>query len=68
MSRFAGSRWSDRPQDTWQMSVPDLWLNTAKTLAADERFLSVARSVGLAGRIEKVLGGASPKPGAVTYE
>ena len=56
MSRFAGSRWSDRPPEALQMSVPDLWRNTAKTLAADDRFMSVVRSVGLAGRIEKVLG------------
>jgi hypothetical protein len=68
MSRFAGSRWSDRSQEALQMSVPDLWRNTAKTLAADDRFMSVVRSVGLAGRIEKVLGATDPRSDSVAYE
>jgi hypothetical protein len=68
MSRFAGSRWSDRPPEALPMSVPDLWRNTAKTLAADDRFMSVVRSVGLAGRIEKVLGATCIRSDSVAYD
>jgi hypothetical protein len=68
MSRFAGSRWSDRPPKALPMSVPDLWRNTAKTLAADDRFMSVVRSVGLAGRIEKVLGVTCIRSDSVAYD
>jgi hypothetical protein len=68
MSRFAGSRWSGRLGGTVQVTVPDLWSNTAKTLAADDRFMSVVQSAGLAGRIEKVLGPACTISGLVAYE
>ncbi len=68
MSRFAGSRWSDRLQEAQQGPVPDLWRNTAKTLAADDRFMAVVRSIGLAARIESVLGTTHPGSGSVVYE
>ena len=55
MSRFAGSRWSGRITDDMQGPVPDLWLNTAKMLATDERFMRIVRSAGLSERIEQVL-------------
>ena len=58
MSRFAGSRWSGRLRGAVQGPLPDLWLNTAKMLAADERFMRFVRSAGLSGRIEQVLGTA----------
>jgi len=68
MSRFAGTRWSGRRADVSPTSVPDLWRNTAKALAADDRFMTVARLAGLAGRVEQVLGSSSITSNSVSHE
>ena len=50
-SRFAGSRWridSDR-------AIPDLWANTAETLANHEVFIETAEQAGVWEQVEMVL-------------
>ena len=50
-SRFAGSRWHDR----WENAVPDLWRNTAQTLAGHSAFIMAAKRTCVWKRMAQVL-------------
>jgi hypothetical protein len=50
-SRFAGSRWNDN----WNDAVPDLWRNTAQTLAGHSAFVVAAKRAGVWKRVAQVL-------------
>jgi len=52
-SRFAGSRWSQAAGVT----VPDLWVNTAQTLAGHPVFVEAAQEAGVWQRVGDVLTG-----------
>ena len=52
LSRFAGSRWRRRAGG----AIPDLWTNTAHTLANHTAFVEAARDAGVWGSVEQVLG------------
>lgn len=51
LSRFAGSRWSVQAASR----VPDLWANTAHTLAGHEDFVQTAREARVWPVVEKIL-------------
>lgn len=53
-SRFAGSRWSDDPNRLQTASIPDLWFNTAQTLAGHSTFIEAARAVDVWSNVEKI--------------
>jgi hypothetical protein len=53
-SRFAGSRWSSRPEISPNTAVPDLWRNTAEALACCPPFVEAAQTAGLWKRIEQI--------------
>jgi len=50
-SRFAGSRWGELPD----RAIPDLWFNTAMTLAANPRFVEAARDAGVWESVQQVV-------------
>ena len=50
LSRFAGSRWNNN----WNDAVPDLWRNTAQTLAGHSAFIMVAKRAGVWKRVTQV--------------
>jgi hypothetical protein len=52
LSRFAGCRWSTRANST--MGVPDLFLNTAHTLARVPTFVQAAKAAGVWSGIEEI--------------
>jgi len=54
-SRFAGSNWLTQSGKSHDYPIPDLWLNTAQTLAGHPAFVRVAEDTGILGRIEGVL-------------
>jgi len=57
-SRFAGSRWQNVEH------IPDLWANTAGTLASHEIFRETARQAGVWEQVEEVLqNGPHPRMG-----
>jgi hypothetical protein len=51
VSRFAGSRWRTRPD----APPPDLWVNVAEVLAANDDFVEAAKAVGVWPRVQDVL-------------
>ena len=53
-TRFAGCNWlrGDRKGD---IPIPDLWLNTAHTLAKYPVFVKAAQAAGVLPRVKKVL-------------
>ncbi len=51
LSRFAGSRWHNRLDE----AVPDLWRNTAQTLACHSTFVMAAKRTGVWKRMVQVL-------------
>ena len=53
LSRFAGSRWSGRQS----MPIPDLWANTAQTLAGHEPFVEAAKASGVWPTVCDISGG-----------
>lgn len=53
-SRFAGSDWS-KNIDGKDVTVPDLWLNTAEVLSTSQDFMEVAVSAGVLPKLKKVL-------------
>ncbi len=60
-SRFAGSRW--RANESGR--IPDLWANTAQTLADHESFIEAAEEAGVWDNVELVLAHRQrPKPGS----
>jgi hypothetical protein len=54
-SRFAGSSWLTQSGKSQDYPIPDLWLNTAQTLAGHPVFVRVAEDAGILGRVEQVL-------------
>ncbi len=57
LSRFAGTKWSARKGREEASSIPDLWRNTAQTLAGHPEFVEAAKAAGVWPRIESVLAG-----------
>jgi hypothetical protein len=53
-SRFAGSRWRRSCNDTIVSTVPDLWINTANTLAGHTNFVRAAQSAGVWKRVSQI--------------
>ncbi|MFC1761012.1 hypothetical protein ACFL6U_02905 [Planctomycetota bacterium] len=54
-SRFAGRSWLAQADEDTKLQIPDLWLNTARTLAGHPAFVSAARAAGILGRVEQML-------------
>ena len=54
-SRFAGSRWRGDGTEPVRGSVPDLWVNTARTLSRHPDFVAAAQQAGVWKRVEEVL-------------
>jgi len=54
-SRFAGSSWLTQSGKSQDNPIPDLWFNTAQTLAGHPVFVRVAEDTGILGRVEQVL-------------
>ncbi len=58
-SRFAGSRWNHNCKVPIVTSVPDLWRNTAQTLAGHSDFVIAAQKAGVWKRVSAVLDAGS---------
>ena len=54
-SRFAGSRWSSPADSSQTVTVPDLWRNTAHTLANHSDFVEAAQQAGVWKKVKQVL-------------
>lgn len=54
LSRFAGNSWFEKMDGGRNISVPDLWKNTAHVLAENPVFLDTVISSGFAGRLREV--------------
>lgn len=54
-SRFAGSNWLTQSGKSHDYPIPDLWFNTAQTLAGHPMFVRVANNTGILKHVEKVL-------------
>ena len=55
-SRFAGSRWSSETgKDGQDSRIPDLWFNTAETIAGNPVFVIAAEAAGVFKRVEEIL-------------
>jgi hypothetical protein len=54
-SRFAGSRWKGNGTKPARAAVPDLWRNTAQTLARHPAFVAAAKHAGVWKRVTEVL-------------
>ena len=52
-SRFAGSRWKSHSSG----QIPDLWANTAQTLAGHGRFVEAAEEAGVWDEVQKIVTG-----------
>ena len=52
MSRFAGRRWNYHCDETQGAFVPDLWRNTAQTLARHSDFVAAAPRAGVWKRVQ----------------
>ncbi len=50
LSRFAGSRW----KTLWDDTIPDLWRNTAQTLAGHRTFVTAAQKAGVWKRVAQI--------------
>jgi len=55
-SRFAGSHWNGAGEVAADMSVPDLWINTARVVAREPAFVEVAVGVGVWRTVATVAG------------
>lgn len=53
-SRFAGSRWSSHAEIDPNATIPDLWRNTAESLAGHPAFVEAAQTAGLWRRIKQI--------------
>lgn len=54
LSRFAGSRWAERHKAPNGWAIPDLWRNTARTLASRPSFVAAAQEAGVWHRVRAV--------------
>jgi len=55
LTRFAGSHWKQHCNDVISEYVPDLWRNTAATLAGHNDFVMVAKKAGVLKRVREIL-------------
>lgn len=55
-SRFAGSRWKTGSSG----EIPDLWANTAQTLAGHGRFVEAAEEAGVWSDVQRIVAGNWP--------
>jgi len=53
--RFAGARWKKDSNDMTVNSVPDLWRNTAHTLAGHSDFVTAAQEAGVWKQVREIL-------------
>jgi hypothetical protein len=53
--RFAGARWKKDGDDMTANHVPDLWRNTAHTLAGHSDFITAAQKAGVWKRVREIL-------------
>jgi hypothetical protein len=53
-TRFAGSNWSTEVGRRRNMATPDLWRNTAQTLANHRVFAKVAQAAGVLVRVKEI--------------
>jgi hypothetical protein len=61
LSRFAGSRWKAGDTDSSSVTTPDLWRNTAQTLARHPDFVAIAKHAGVWKRVTNALLTSGPK-------
>lgn len=54
-SRFAGHKWGEKTADAKAVTIPDLWQNTAETLASNPVFMETVLTSGVAGKFKTVL-------------
>ena len=54
-SRFAGSEWVDKLGADEDVTIPDLWHNTANILAENPDFLTSVITMGFGGELKEVL-------------
>lgn len=54
-SRFAGSKWKDRLQNSQDSSIPDLWHNAARVLGSSQAWLEIAEEAGVMRAVKDVL-------------
>ncbi|MCP4612953.1 MAG: hypothetical protein GY845_30030 [Planctomycetes bacterium] len=54
-SRFAGSKWLTQAGKSRDCPIPDLWVNTAQTLAGHSVFIRVAEDAGILEGVEAIL-------------
>lgn len=59
-SRFAGSRWQSHSSESTEPSIPDLWRNTARTLARHPGFVAAAKRAGVWSQVTDVLNAVGP--------
>lgn len=55
-SRFAGSRWRSHLSG----KIPDLWANTAQTLAGHRQFVEAAVEAGVWNEVQRIMAGGQP--------
>lgn len=61
LSRFAGSRWSEKLEDAEKTEIPDLWRNTVKILSENQAFMETVLTTGFASEIKTVLDMIGPE-------
>jgi hypothetical protein len=54
-TRFAGSRWLTGAENRAKLPIPDLWLNTAQTLAGHPAFVRAAETAGVLKHVQEIL-------------
>ena len=62
LSRFAGNKWLEKTGDE-VVKVPDLWRNTAETLAGDPEFMKTVLTSGVAGKLKEIMAFIESKEG-----
>ena len=55
LTRFAGSHWKQHCDDIISDYIPDLWRNTAQTLADHDDFAIAAKKAGVLKRVREIL-------------
>ena len=60
-SRFAGSNWLSQMGKSQDYPTPDLWFNTAETLAGHPLFVRIAEDASILDRLKKVLQGENAR-------
>ena len=55
LSRFAGSKWSEKNKDDKPVTIPDLWKNTARILSKNSDFMETVLTAGFGDALASVL-------------